>query len=210
MSGGSSSPNFLDLLDWRRRVSELYVDLRRRQPSADTLAWFRLEKDVLYRDHSQSPLSPAHRATFNGLRYWDFDPAARIEAQFKALDEIEMDLAVGVGETIALLQIGQVEFVLEGEQLKLDVFWVNEYSGGLFVPFRDATCSHETYGGGRYLLDTAKSVDLGADTRAGTITLDFNYAYHPACAFDDRWACPLAPPQNVLRVGVRAGEQLLK
>lgn len=210
MDAGSLSPNFLELLDWRRRMGELYVDLRRRQPTVETASWFRLGKDVLYRDHPQSPLSPERRGSFRGLPYWDFDPAARIEARFDALDEIEMDLAMNAGETIALLQIGQVEFALGEDLHKLDVFWVNEYSGGLFIPFRDATSGKETYGGGRYLLDTAKSADLGSDAKGGMLVLDFNYAYHAACAFDDRWACPLAPPQNVLGVPVRAGEQLLR
>ena len=72
------------------------------------------------------------------------------------------------------------------------------YAGGLFVPFRDATNGTETYGAGRYLVDAAKSADLGGDPAAGTLVLDFNFAFQPSCAFDPRWACPLAPPENRL------------
>ena len=67
------------------------------------------------------------------------------------------------------------------------------YAGGLFVPFRDATNGTETYGAGRYLVDAAKSADLGADAETGALTLDFNFAYQPSCAFDPRWALPARP-----------------
>jgi hypothetical protein len=82
------------------------------------------------------------------------------------------------------------------------------YSGGLFLPFRDATSGAETYAAGRYLLDTAKSADLGGDPERGSLILDFNFAYQPSCAFDPQWACPLAPPENRLDVPIRAGERI--
>ena len=75
----------------------------------------------------------------------------------------------------------------------------------MFLPFRDATSGSETYGAGRYLLDTVKGADLGDD--GGRLVLDFNFAYNPSCAYDPRWACPLAPPENRLPVAVRAGER---
>ena len=80
--------------------------------------------------------------------------------------------------------------------------------GGLFIPFRDATNGTETYGAGRYLVDAAKSADLGGDPATGTLVLDFNFAIQPSCAFDPRWACPLAPPENRLDLAIRAGERL--
>ena len=82
------------------------------------------------------------------------------------------------------------------------------YAGGLFIPFRDATNGTETYGAGRYLVDAAKSADLGGDPATGTLILDFNFAFQPSCAFDPRWACPLAPPENRLEIPIRAGERL--
>ena len=84
------------------------------------------------------------------------------------------------------------------QALSLGAFWIAGYAGGLFVPFTDATSGKETYGGGRYLLDTIKSADFGSDARDDTIVLDFNYAYHPSCAYDPRWVCPLAPPDSRL------------
>ena len=76
------------------------------------------------------------------------------------------------------------------------------------MPFKDGTSGHESYGGGRYLLDTIKSADLGSDARSDTVVLDFNYAYHPSCTYDPRWVCPLAPPDSRLAIPIRAGERL--
>ncbi len=74
----------------------------------------------------------------------------------------------------------------------------------MFIPFRDATSGQTTYGGGRYLLDTAKGADLG--TNGDALVLDFNFAYHPSCHYDPQWVCPLAPPPNRLAVPIEAGE----
>lgn len=95
---------------------------------------------------------------------------------------------------------------LAGQQLA--VFWLEGYGGGMFVPFRDATSGSETYGAGRYLLDTIKGADHGGGAATGELVLDFNMAYHPSCAYDPRWSCPLAPPENRLAVPVRVGERL--
>ncbi|MEA2154314.1 MAG: uncharacterized protein QOE11_454, partial [Solirubrobacteraceae bacterium] len=88
----------------------------------------------------------------------------------------------------------------------LDLFWLDAYGGGLFVPFADATSAGESYGAGRYALDTIKGADLG--TQDGLLVLDLNFSYQPSCSYDARWSCPLAPPANRLDVAVRAGERL--
>ena len=93
----------------------------------------------------------------------------------------------------------------KGVELRLPLLWLDAYGGGLFLPFRDATNGGETYGGGRYLLDQVKGADLGASAD-GRLILDFNYAYHPSCAHDPQWTCPLAPAGSVLHLPVRAGE----
>ena len=68
--------------------------------------------------------------------------------------------------------------------------------------------SATSYGGGRYVLDTRKGADLGGDAAHGTLVVDLNFAYNPSCAYDERWACPLAPEGNVLDVPIEAGELL--
>jgi uncharacterized protein len=200
----ANSP-YLELLDWRRRVAQLYGELRQRTPDAATLGWFREHKDALFRTHPQSPVP--ERQQFGGLAYWPFDPDARVEAQFVALEHEEEPPNPDAGQ-VAFHRIGHLEFELHGQALSLGAFWIEGYAGGLFVPFTDATSGHETYGGGRYVLDTIKSADLGSDAATGIVMLDFNYAYHPSCVYDARWVCPLAPPDSRLSVPVRAGEHL--
>jgi uncharacterized protein len=86
----------------------------------------------------------------------------------------------------------------------LDVWWLESYGGGIFLPLRDATCGVTSYGGGRYLLDTVKGADLGEEN--GKLVVDLNFLYNPSCAYDARWECPLPPAGNVLSVPVAAGE----
>jgi uncharacterized protein (DUF1684 family) len=200
-----SNSSYLELLDWRRRTAELFVELRRRPPDAATLAWFRAEKDALFRKHPQSPIPAPKRATFPGLAYWPYDPSARVEARFTPADPAQ---PMGGDDEVAFTRIGRLDFELDGQSASLGAFWIDGYAGGLFVPFKDQTSGAETYGGGRYLLDSIKSADLGADYLRQTVVLDFNYAYHPSCTYDPRWVCPLAPPDSRLALPVRVGERL--
>ena len=105
-----------------------------------------------------------------------------------------------------MTRVGTARFELSGQPCALGLYWVEGYGGGLFVSFRDGTSGTDTYGAGRYLLDTVKGADLGLD--GGRLVLDFNLAYQPSCSYDPTWACPLAPPENRLPVAVRAGERL--
>jgi hypothetical protein len=105
-------------------------------------------------------------------------------------------------------RIGHVRLGGPLHQVQLAVYWIVGYAGGLFVPFRDATAGRESYGAGRYLLDTVKGADLGGDPTRGALLLDFNMAYSPSCAYDPRWACPLAPPDSFLTERIPAGERL--
>jgi uncharacterized protein (DUF1684 family) len=191
----------LELLDWRRRVAELFAELRRKPSDAATLTWFRSEKDALFKHHPQSPIPADERRAFGGLPYWPYDPAARTVARFSAQPtptEVQ---------PVLFSRIGTLAFTLFGDRYSLPALWIEGYAGGLFVPFKDGTSGTETYGGGRYLLDTIKSADLGSNLQDGSVVLDFNYAYHPSCAYDPIWVCPLAPPDSRLRIPVRAGEQ---
>lgn len=117
-------------------------------------------------------------------------------------------LPISTGGEESFTRIGRVEVPFAAGPRRLGLFWMAGYAGGLFLPFRDATNGHETYGAGRYLLDTAKSADLGSGAAPGSLVLDFNFAFHPSCAFDPRWSCPLAPPESQLDIRVEAGERI--
>ena len=198
----------LELADWRRRVASLYADLRADPaPTADRLAAFRNAKDELFRAHPQSPVPFADRTTFSGLAYWPHEPALRLVAPLEPDPSAPtLDLPASTGAEFAFSRIGWVLFEVAGTPTRLAVYWLAGYAGGIFIPFRDATSGHATYGGGRYLWDSAKGADLGADR--GELVLDFNYAYHPSCTYDPRWSCPLAPSENWLSMPIQAGERL--
>jgi uncharacterized protein (DUF1684 family) len=107
---------------------------------------------------------------------------------------------------MTLSRFGRAKFTYHEVALALELYWLDGYGGGLFLPFADRTSGGETYGAGRYLLDTVKGADLGHGQDG--LILDFNFAYQPSCSYDPRWLCPLAPPANRLSIAVRAGERL--
>jgi uncharacterized protein (DUF1684 family) len=195
----------LDLLDWKRRVFALYAAVRAEPDAARAAAAWRAERDVLFAHHPQSPIAPERRDGFDGLSYFAFDAGARVTAAVEPAERERFEVPASAGEPMAFSRIGVARFTLGGADCALELYWLDAYGGGLFVPFADATSGQETYGAGRYLLDTVKGADLGTD--GDRLVLDFNLAYNPSCSYDPRWACPLSPPANRLTIPVRAGER---
>ena len=202
---GASVPT---LVDWRRRVATLYADVRRLAESdpAAALDHWRRVRERLYREHPQSPVPPDRRAAFVA-RHFPRDPALRFEVAVLP-DEAAAEGDAGDAGGMRFRRIGWVDVPFPMGMRRLAVFWIEGYAGGLFLPFRDATNGQETYASGRYLLDGAKSADLGGDAARKTLVLDFNFAYHPSCAYDPGWICPLAPIENWLDIPIRAGERI--
>jgi uncharacterized protein (DUF1684 family) len=195
--------NELALLDWKRRVFALYAEVRSRPDPHDGWQLWRDRRDELFRRHPESPLLPRARESFAGLAYFDYDPSARVLAEVAPADGEPVAIGGSGVEPFAFRRFGIASFDLGGPQC-LALYWLEGYGGGVFLPFADATRGVETYGAGRYLLDTVKGADLGEED--GRLVLDFNFAYNPSCSYDPRWACPLTPPENRLAVPVRAGE----
>ncbi len=199
----------LDLLDWRRRVGDLY-----RIRGADALQDFRRGRDDLFRTHPQSPIEPDERAQFKGVSYFASDDAYRVTAQVEDGDGTELLIDTGGDDgAVRYRRAATLAFELGGAACRLTVLSLVQYAGGLFVPFRDSTSGRETYGGGRYLFDTAKDTDglvLEITPGSSEVVIDFNFAYNASCAYSPQWACPLAPPENFLKVPVRAGELVYK
>lgn len=212
--GDGSTTDRLWLDDWRRSIAALYADVRamsKTDPGAALSHW-RAVRERLFREHPQSPVSPDARTGFEA-RHFDPDPRLRFEVPLEpvpppAPGAFALELPNSGADTLSFSRVGAVTLPLPDGTRTLSVFWMAGYSGGLFIPFWDATNGTETYGAGRYLVDGAKSADLGGDPATGTLILDFNFAFQPSCAFDPRWACPLAPPENRLDVAIRAGERL--
>jgi hypothetical protein len=194
----------LELLDWKRRVFALYAAVRVLEPEAGWILW-QEERNELFRSHPQSPLPADGRKSFAGLEYWPYDPEARVLAELEDVEVAPQPVETSGTEPIHFRPFARASFELRGEPLQLEVAWLAAYGGGVFLCFRDATSGRESYGGGRYLLDTVKGADLGEDD--GRLVLDFNFAYNPSCSYDPGWVCPLAPPANRLPVAVEAGER---
>lgn len=227
-----STPTWLDLYDYRERTARLYRerDVALREGEADEEVWqrWRAGRDAIFAAHPQSALDAETRREFSGLRYFPYNPALRVEARLEPAHDdtpsalpgsAAMQATEASHHSTLFRRAGRISFTLDGTPAQLMVYWIDVYGGGLFLPFRDATSGNETYGGGRYLCDTVKGSTiprLDADSpdggdqalgyAGGPVLLDFNYAYNPSCAYDARWACPLAPAENRLPFAVRAGE----
>jgi uncharacterized protein (DUF1684 family) len=192
----------LDLLDWKRRVFELYAQVRAAGDPESAWAHWREARDSLFRSHPQSPVPAAGRGAFAPLEYYPYDRDLRFLAEVEAVDPQALEIAGSAGSLVRFTRFAVAR--LDGAELEL--YWLDGYGGGVFLPFGDATNGGETYGAGRYLLDSVKGADLGASGRR--LVLDFNFAYNPSCAYDPRWACPLSPPANRLVRTIRAGERI--
>jgi len=210
--------DYLDLYDYRCRVADMYR-LRRQatltgEDAVIILQRFREARDELFANHPQSALDEEQKRKFHGLRYFPYNPAMCVEAGIDTeVEPVQLSVAMNAEETMTMTTIGRLHFTLEGVRAALSLYWLNIYGGGLFLPFRDTTSPAESYGAGRYLFDTIKGSDfLATPGMLGIerILLDFNYAYNPSCAYNDRWVCPLAPVDNRLKIPIRAGELKFK
>ena len=202
----ASVREILSLAEWRRTVSELYADVRADvDPEHGWQRWCD-ERRALFSSHEQSPIPAVDRPGYEGPNVFDYDPAARVTAELIELEPQRIEVGTSDGSSTRFLRFARAAFSLYGQDGSLDVFWLDAYGGGLYLPFRDLTSGATTYGGGRYLLDSVKGADLGAVQDRPI--LDFNFAYNPSCSYDARWSCPLPPPSNRLPIEVPAGERL--
>lgn len=212
---------YFELYDYRCRVTAMYQERNRAYlagEDAETI-WrrFRETREALFKHHPQSALDEEQRQHFQGLRYFPYNPAMVFTVDVDTnVEPVRQSIAMNAEESMNMTTVGRVQFFVEGQAVSLSLYWLDIYGGGLFLPFRDATCPQESYGGGRYLFDTIKGNDFlpapaphdsTDDSTFPRMVLDFNYAYNPSCAYNSRWFCPLAPMENRLHVPVRAGEQ---
>lgn len=196
----------LGLLDWRRRIFELYADVRADPDPGAAWSQWQQTRSTLFREHPQSPVPEAARDRYSGPHVYAYDSAWRAIAEIESTTPTRYELTTSNVEMMAFSRWGRAHFQLPGHELSLELYWLEGYGGGLFVPFADVSSGGDTYGAGRYLLDTVKGADLGLQD--GRLVLDFNFAYQPSCSYDPRWTCPLAPPANRLALPVAAGERV--
>ncbi|HEX8780407.1 MAG TPA: DUF1684 domain-containing protein [Nocardioides sp.] len=192
----TSQEQALAVADWRRRVHRLYADVQAaRSPEQAHTTWV-AGRSSLFAWHPASP-----RREGQAMRHAAYDPAMRFTLPLLPADDDVWVYDSGTDGAVPFARVGAFDVPGVG---RLDVWWLESYGGGLFVPVKDP--SPETYGAGRYVLDTVKGADLG---RVGEDwVLDLNFAYNPSCVYDPAWACPLAPAGNLVDTPLPVGELL--
>lgn len=167
---------------------------------------FRLKRDKEFRDPKESPLETAEVPHFKGLSYFKINPKFTVQARFiRTLNEKKFNMPTSSGITKVYLKYGELKFALAGHEHTLGVYQsealsqTEEYKNYLLVPFKDQTSGKETYGGGRYIDFEIPASEL--------VTLDFNLAYNPSCAYSNRFNCPIPPRENRVNVKIKAGEK---
>ena len=161
----------------------------------------RVEKDRFMRASDESPITD--KKNFKGLIYFPPDQKYRVVADLVRIESPKiLKLATSDGKEETYAEYAYADFTINGVDNRLLILEVSggENDGKLFLAFADATSANDTYGGGRYL-------DVEKKPGASTITLDFNLAYNPYCAYNDTFVCPLPPAQNLLKVAIKAGEK---
>jgi len=165
----------------------------------------RADKDQFFTEHPQSPIKPEYREAFDGLAYFEPDPQFRVPARVRVYGNPNpIELEVTAGAPIRYLRAVIFEFELRGERIQMAGYRQESAEDQtIFIPFRDKTTGQQTYHRGRYMEMEPDEELVNGDV----VTLDFNLAYNPFCAYTDTFACPLAPEENWLEVVVPAGEK---
>ncbi len=164
----------------------------------DELKHFRESKDEFFGRHPQSPLTREQKSSFNGLKYFDYNPHLDLKVQVEE-DPVKEEIVMqtSTGDTQHYRRYGSFKFEVDGQEAELAIY-VSHH--GFFLPFVDSLANKETYGAGRYL-DPEVLPD-------GRFHIDFNLAYNPYCAYNMNYSCPLTPFENRVKVAIRAGEKL--
>lgn len=164
----------------------------------------REEKDQFMRTSKESPFAGKTKS-FKELNYYPADIRYKITAELTPIQNKKVVLlSTSDGKEERYVEYAYAEFDLNGYHNKLlilEMIDMGPVRGKLFLPFGDETSAGETYGAGRYL-------DVEKVQGSNSITLDFNKAYNPYCAYAEEFSCPFPPPENLLKVAIRAGEKV--
>jgi uncharacterized protein (DUF1684 family) len=194
-----SYPTPLDVASWRREVHTIYAAVRAEPDPAIAHALWVDARTHLFDTHPASPRRPGLE-----LRHAPYNPAYRFTVPIRPAELHRWEFTSGTDGVVPFAGIGTVQL---GDLGEVAVWWLDSYGGGVFLPLRDGSAGQDTYGAGRYVLDTVKGADLGRDGEQRWV-VDLNFAYNPSCVYDDRWVCPLAPPANRIDAAAAVGELL--
>jgi uncharacterized protein len=161
---------------------------------------WRTERDAMFKNSADSPVPDSLKARFTKLDWFAVSRTYRISAKFEKNPAFErIQIPRSKGEPEWYIVAGWLNFRVKDVDCRLTAYQPNPNdSKTLFIPFRDQTSGHGTYGGGRYI-DTRRVEDR--------VELDFNRAYNPYCVYNYDYACPVPPAENTLPVAIEAGEK---
>ena len=170
---------------------------------------FQKEMNAEYKDASTSPLKDKDRRDFKGLEFFKVDSSYVVKAKFERTpEEAPFEMKTTTDRLPVYVKYGVVTFSLKGKKYQLNVYQNQDlkkkegYVDYLFLPFLDDTNGEESYGGGRY-------IDLRIP-EGDELTIDFNKAYNPYCAYNEKYSCPIVPRENYLETKVEAGVKVFK
>lgn len=170
---------------------------------------FQKKMNSEFKDASTSPLKTKDLKKFKGLEFFKFDSTYVVNATLKRTPDTPFfKMKTTTDRVSEEREYGILSFEIRGESFELKVYQGKElmttegYEDYLFLPFLDETNGENTYGGGRY-------IDLRIP-EGNIITVDFNTAYNPLCAYNEKYSCPIVPRQNYLRTKVEAGVKAFK
>lgn len=165
---------------------------------------FQRKLNAEYKDATTSPLKDKDRKHFEGLDFFKFDSAYVVNAKFERFpNEKPFEMKTSTERRPIYIKYGKLSFELKGKRYKLNIYQnlglieKEGYEDYLFLPFLDETNGLESYGGGRYIDARIPSGD--------TMEIDFNKAYNPYCAYNEKYSCPIVPRENYLKTRIEAG-----
>jgi len=186
----------------------LYGCAQKKQPVKGETA-FQKELNAKYKDASKSPLKAKDLEHFEGLDFFKFDSTYVVKASFKRTpNEKAFKMQTTTNRHPLYVKYGELSFSLRKENYVLNVYQNQNLIGKkgfedyLFLPFLDETNGIQSYGGGRYIDARMPEGD--------TMIIDFNKAYNPYCAYNDKYSCPIVPRKNYLKTRVEAGVKAFK
>ena len=171
---------------------------------------FQKEMNSKFKDASKSPLTKKGLKKFKGLDFFTIDTKYKVKAKIvKTPDAPTFNFPTTTNRVAVYKKYGIVSFFIDGKDFELAIYQdenpQEKYKNHLFLPFLDNTNGKTSYQGGRFI--DVLTTDENAD---GTITIDFNKAYNPYCAYSDRYSCPITPRNNYLDFEIKAGVMAYK
>lgn len=159
-------------------------------------------KDEFMKNAHQSPLTEKQKLTFKKLNYFPASDKYKFHVALKEFaQQTPIKMMTSKGDVQDYIKYAYIEFQVDSVDCMLTVY-MDDQSDYLFVPFKDKTTGKDTYSAGRYIeLEKIEEQQF---------LLDFNTAYNPYCAYNDRWVCPLTPFENTLQVEISAGEKIFE